>query len=190
MLSQKQKLRPFAFSSVFILLQWCQGKCLSIDQPCNGSCSKLKPRKCGDTCLATDGDFIECGPSCIKISEQCNGQCNKMYPRKCGNECVAENSTENHECAGKCIHASEQCMGNCMNPSKPVKCGTECIDGGEDSNYQFECEGMCISTNAPCKGQCSDKRPKKCGDKCLPSDKVCYVWDKTINGLRKNDTTA
>jgi hypothetical protein len=22
-------------------------------------------------------------------------------------------------------------MGNCMNPSKPVKCGTLCIDAGE-----------------------------------------------------------
>jgi hypothetical protein len=78
-------------------------------------------------------------------------------------------------------------MGNCMNPAKPVKCGEQCIDADDDSNYQYECEGKCISTNDQCKGACSPKRPKKCGNKCLAKDKVCYTWDPVVNGLRKTD---
>jgi hypothetical protein len=110
-----------------------------------------------------------------------------VNPKRCGNECVSENNTMNHDCGGKCIHSSQQCMGNCMNPAKPVKCGEQCIDADDDSNYQYECEGKCISTNDQCKGACSPKRPKKCGNKCLAKDKVCYTWDPVVNGLRKTD---
>jgi hypothetical protein len=57
-----------------------------------------------------------------------------------------------------------------------------------DNKYQYPCKENCLYINIPCEGECHETYPLKCGEKCIPNNGTCYVWDKEVNGLKRVNT--
>jgi hypothetical protein len=131
----------------------CNGECLNVEKPCNGTCRPDTPVLCGDICLEKEKakDFYTCDGNCQTLTKPCRRKCHDKFPTKCGKKCLAKNET--------CKLKTPKCEKN------EFKCGEGCIN--KKWNWYWECDGECLKWTEPCNGTCHKKQPKKCGDQCV-----------------------
>ena len=113
----------------------CKGKCIPVDEPCDGECTHFGQCLLDGKCNEEDV-WKGCNGTCINKKDKCQGTCGEYQCESETGSCL-DTDWEILSCKGKCIKQDEPCEGKCNEYDGLCERKGKCLEMFDDKTEEY-----------------------------------------------------